>query len=307
MWIEAKTAEGLPYFFHSSTRETRWEQPAADSLEAAEAHKAEAPVDESDAGGAPTTTTTTEVKYGASKEEKDGALGELVTLLKELTTKRVRVQAVSQWFLSHDVAEHIAEACLKKMLDQVAVNLFSDEGPVLQRFKYSLAVLYAVDDIFKATKGDDPADARARASAVAFVAACERTKHLQKMIQRMAQFASEEEDDEPLLRSACVGTAKLVNIWAKRRSVSESAVSSLLKAAKPLGKGDVEAYDPTPAFRPDAGHESNDEPLVTRGHVFGKDHAVSFAMAPKQPPHSSAVLPLSCQTSRQTFSDKARK
>ena len=43
MWIEAKTAEGVPYFFHSSTRETRWEPPTEDaSLEAAEAAPAAA-------------------------------------------------------------------------------------------------------------------------------------------------------------------------------------------------------------------------------------------------------------------------
>ena len=154
MWIEAKTPEGLPYFFHSSTRETRWEPPEKETLEAAEQEpEAPAPRPPAEPAAAPAGADV-DVRYGgATKEEKDAALGELVVLLKELTTKRVRVQAVSKWFLGHALAAEVAEGCLKRMLDQVAVNLFSDEGPVLQRFKYSLAVLYAVDDIFKARKG----------------------------------------------------------------------------------------------------------------------------------------------------------
>ena len=182
MWIEAKTAEGLPYFFHSTTRETRWEQPQ-DSLEAAEA----VPVGAHEDGGGG--EEAPEVTYGASKEEKDAALSELGKLLKELTTKRVRVQAVSKFFLGNALSDEIAEGCLKKMLDQVAVNLFSDEGPVLQRFKISLAVLYAIDDIFKAKKSEG-VDESARAAATAFVAACERTKYLPKMLQRMAKVSA---------------------------------------------------------------------------------------------------------------------
>ena len=115
-----------------------------------------------------------------------------------LTTKRARVQAVSTWIRAHGADAQLAERALQALLDHVAARQFADEGPAVERFKAGLATLYVIDDALKG--GQEAAAASdAQRAARGFADACERTRHVARLVRNLARFVEEEAGDEPRL------------------------------------------------------------------------------------------------------------
>ena len=147
-----------------------------------------------------------------------------------LTTKRARVQAVSTWIRAHGADAQLAERALQALLDHVAARLFADEGPAVERFKAGLATLYVIDDALKG--GQEAAAASdAQRAARGFADACERTRHVARLVRNLARFVEEEAGDEPRLVDVGAGVARLIAIWAARRTLREETLAKLREAA----------------------------------------------------------------------------
>ena len=147
-----------------------------------------------------------------------------------LTTKRARVQAVSTWIRAHGADAQLAERALQALLDHVAARLFADEGPAVERFKAGLATLYVIDDALKG--GQEAAAASdAQRAARGFADACERTRHVARLVRNLAHFVEEEAGDAPRLVDVGAGVARLIAIWAARRALREETLAKLREAA----------------------------------------------------------------------------
>ena len=147
-----------------------------------------------------------------------------------LTTKRARVQAVSTWIRAHGADAQLAERALQALLDHVAARLFADEGPAVERFKAGIATLYVIDDALKG--GQEAAAASdAHRAARGFADACERTRHVARLVRNLAHFVEEEAGDAPRLVDVGAGVARLIAIWAARRTLREETLAKLREAA----------------------------------------------------------------------------
>ena len=141
-----------------------------------------------------------------------------------LTTKRARVQAVSTWIRAHGADAQLAERALQALLDHVAARLFADEGPAVERFKAGIATLYVIDDALKG--GQEAAASDAQRAARGFADACERTRHVARLVRNLARFVEEEAGDEPRLVDVGAGVARLIAIWAARRTLREETLAA---------------------------------------------------------------------------------
>lgn len=152
----------------------------------------------------------------------------LVSVVAALTTKRARVRAVSSWIRAHAADAQLAEGALQALLDHAAARLFADEGPAVTRFKAGLATLYVVDEALKADQEGAAPDAQRAARG--FADACERTRHVARLVRNLARFLEDEAGDEPRLVDVGAGVARLIAIWAARRALSEETLAKLREA-----------------------------------------------------------------------------